>query len=176
MSRASWQSPPTDVLGGTVPIQRFVARGDRAVVALEHAVAYPEGCTLVLHLAVRRGAMDGPAWEDVVESHYRSTGGLKYGVRLPGGSLATTAEHPFPGWGRPTERPEPFMLVEAGSDSSSDDHHYRCHQRLWLWPLPPPAGFELVVEWPGAGVDRASVTIDGGAVVRAARQATPFWS
>ncbi|MGI5241531.1 hypothetical protein [Dactylosporangium sp. CA-139066] len=177
MDAAAWQAPPMDVLGRTVPIQQFVAQTGRAVVALEHAVAFREGCVLALHLAVRREALDDSAWEGVVGSHYGAEpeGGLKFGVRFPDGSAATTVEHPFPGWARPTDKPERPMLVEAGSESSSDERNYRCHQRLWLWPLPPPVAFELVVEWRNVGIGQASATVDGHAVVGAAQHAAPFW-
>ncbi|GAA2335815.1 hypothetical protein [Dactylosporangium salmoneum] len=67
------------------------------------------------------------------------------------------------------------MLVEAGSDASSDARNYRCHQRLWLWPLPPPVDFEFVVEWRDVGIGQVSATIDGSEVVRAAQHAAPFW-
>jgi hypothetical protein len=152
------------------------------VVALEHVVAFPEGCTLTLHLAIRRAALDDSAWEGVVGSHYgaepgptANEGGLKFGVRFPDGSKATTVEHPFRGWAHPTDKPEPPMLVEAGSESSSNEQTFRGHQRLWLWPLPPPVVFELVVEWRNIGIDQTSATIDGSAVVRAAQHAAPFW-
>ncbi len=171
MDAASWVAPPTDVLGRAVPIQVFVARTARAVVALEHVVAYAEGCVLTLHLAVRRGAQDDSAWDDVVGP----AGGLKVGVRFPDGSRATTVEHPFRGWAHPTDRPERPMLVECGSESSSDAHHFDCHQRLWLWPLPRPVTFDLVVEWPAVGIDQTSAPIDGSAIVHAAQHATPFW-
>lgn len=183
MDAASWHAPPTDFLGRTVPTERFVAKTDRAVVALEHAVAFPEGCVLTLHLAVRRRALDDSAWEAVVADSYgaepdptANEGGLKLGVLFPDGSRATIVEHPFPGWAPPTDKPEPPMLVEAGSDSSSDEQNYHCHQRLWLWPLPPPVGFELVVEWRNVGIGQASATIDGSAIARAAQHAAPFWA
>lgn len=182
MNAASWQAPPTDVLGHTVPIQQFVAKTKRAVIALEHVVAFPEGCILTLHLAIRREALDDSAWEGVVESQYgtergptATEGGLKFGVRFPDGSRATTVEHPFRGWAHPTDKPERPMLVEAGSDSSGNEENYRCHLRLWLWPLPPPVVFEFVVEWRNIGIGQTSATIDGGAVGRAAQHAAPFW-
>jgi hypothetical protein len=175
MDAASWSAPPTDVLGHTVPIQQFVARTERAVVALEQVVAFSEGCVLTLHLAVRRGALDHKAWERVVESHHGAEPGLKFGVHFPDGSRATTVEHPFRGWAHPTDQPQRPMLVEAGSESSSNEHNYHCHQSLWLWPLPPPVAFELVVEWQTLGISQTSATIDGSAVLRAAQHATRFW-
>lgn len=171
-----------DVLGHAVPIQQFVARTDHTVVALQYVIAFPEGCILTLRLAVRRGSLDDSAWEGVLGRHLggdpdltATEGGLKFGVRFPDGSRATTVEHAFRGWAHPSDRPERPMLVEAGSDSSSNDQYYDSHQRLWLWPLPPSGPFEFVVEWQSMGLDLTSTTLDGSAVVRAADHALPFW-
>jgi hypothetical protein len=181
METTSWQGPPTEVLGQAMPIQRFVARTDHAVVALHYVVAFPEGCVLTLRLAVRRGSLDDSAWQGVLGSHYghddrtATDGGLKFGVRFSDGSRATTVEHAFRGWAPVSDRPQPPMLVEAGSDSSSNDQYFDSHQRLWLWPLPPPGPFEFVVQWQSMGLDLTSTTLDGSAVLRAADHALPFW-
>ncbi|MGW7535562.1 hypothetical protein [Amycolatopsis sp. NPDC054798] len=182
MDAVSWQGPPREVLGQAVPIQQFVARTDRVAAALHYAVAFPEGCLLALHVAIRRGSLDDPAWKRVTENEFdclsgleTADGGLKFGVRFPDGSKATTVEHPFPGWARPADRPERPMLVEAGGDSSGGDQYYDSHRRLWLWPLPPPGPFEFVAEWPDLGIDRTSATLDGNAIVRAAAHAVPLW-
>jgi hypothetical protein len=182
MEPASWQAPPREVLGHVVPIQQFVAGTDHVVVALHYVAAFPEGCVLALHLAVRRGSLDDSTWEDVVGNHLgyvsdltATEDGLKYGVRFPDGSKATTVEHAFRGWAPPSDRPERPMLAEVGSDSSSNDQYYDSHQRLWLWPLPPPNPFEFVVEWQSMGLDLTSTTLDGNAVVRAADHAMPLW-
>jgi hypothetical protein len=47
-------------------------------------------------------------------------------------------------------------------------------QLLWLWPLPPAQTFDLVFQWPVAGIAMTRVPIDGAAVVEAAGQARPF--
>ena len=57
MSNAAWEGPPRGVLGHPAVIRQFVARTDRAVVALQHALAFPEGCLLTLHVALRRGSL-----------------------------------------------------------------------------------------------------------------------
>jgi hypothetical protein len=162
-----------------VPIQRLVARTDHTVIALHYVIAFPEGCILTLRLAVRRGSLDDSAWEDALGRDPEPTaaeGGLKFGVRFPDGSRATAIEHAFHGWAHPSDRPEHPMLVEAGSDSSSNGQYYDSHQRLWLWPLPPPGPFEFVVEWQTMGLDLTSTTLDGSAIVRAADHALPLWS
>jgi len=182
MSATAWQGPPADILGYPVPIQRFVIRTNQAVVVLQHVVAFPEGCSLSVHLAVRRGSLDEPVWKGLVESHFGGDPALatpdddlKFGVRFPDGSKATTVDHPFRGWTPPTDRPEPPMLTEAGGDSSSSDQSYQGHRLLWLWPLPPPGPFELVIEWRNLGIDAASTDLDGSAIAQAARQAQPYW-
>lgn len=179
---AAWQRPPTDILGQVVPIQQFVARTDHMVVALQHVIAFPDGCLLTLHVAARRGSLDELAWERLVGSHLggypeveRIEGDLKLGVRFPDGSRATTVEHPFRGWAHPTDRPDPPMLIEASGGSASSDQSYDSDRQLWLWPLPPPGPFEFVIEWQHMGIDMTSVTLDGRAIVRAAEQARPYW-
>ena len=182
MNATAWLRPPEDILGYPVPIQRFVTRTSQAVIALQHVVAFPEGCSLTLHLAARRGALDESAWHGLVESNMGRDPGLtpaeadlKFGVRFPDGSKATTVDHPFPGWAHPTDRPEPPMLTEASAEASSSDQSYQGHRQLWLWPLPPPGPFELVVEWRGMGIDATSVSLDGSAIASAAEQAQPYW-
>jgi hypothetical protein len=62
INATAWLGPPGDILGYPVPIARFVARTNRAVIALQHAIAFTEGCSFTLHLAVRRGSLDESAW------------------------------------------------------------------------------------------------------------------
>jgi len=180
MDTTAWQGPPTDVLGCAVPIQQFLARTEYAVVALHHAVAVPEGCTLTLHLSVRRGQMNESAWAHVTDTDLGadpgpSAGDWRLGVRLPGGAKATTVEHPFPGWATGSDKPENPLLVESGADSASNNREYRRQQQLWLWPLPPPAPFEFIFEWPGMSIDPTVTILDGAAIVRAATLALPYW-
>lgn len=179
---AAWQRPPTDILGQVVPIQQFVVQTDHMVVALQHAIAFPEGCILALHVAARRGSLDESAWERLAGSNLGGypeveliEGDLKLGVRFPDGSRATTVEHPFRGWAHPTDRPDPPMLIETSGGSGRSDQSYDSDRQLWLWPLPPPGPFEFVIEWQHMGIDMTSVALDGSAIVRAAEQARPYW-
>ncbi|MFI1996927.1 hypothetical protein [Actinoplanes sp. NPDC020271] len=176
--------PPTDVLGQTVPVHQLAVRTDRAVVAVQHVVAFSQGCLIVLHLAARRGSLSTSDWERLQGSHLGAdpeiaaadAASLTFGVRFPDGTNATTTEHPGRNPSRLAGRPEPPMLVETDTDSSSDDEVYRSNQRLWLWPLPPPGPFEFVVEWRGMGIAPTAITLDGDAIVRAAPHALPLWA
>jgi hypothetical protein len=146
--------PPSDVLGCPVPIARFVARTDLAVVALQHVVAYPGGCALHLHLSVRRGSLDQTTWDGIGESHaggFRGPSDDSLQFRVSQGSL-----------------------TEIGGGASYDDRHYRGDRQLWLSPL--PAGpFEFSVEWRRVGLDRTAALLDGPAIADAAQRATPYW-
>jgi hypothetical protein len=154
MDSADWPIPPDDVLGCPVPIARFVARTDLAVVALRHVVAYPAGCALHLHLAIRRGPLDQATWERIDSSH---AGG-------------------YPG---PTDAGLQFRvsrgsLVDVGGGSSSGDDRYRGDRQLWLSPLPAEP-FEFSVEWRKVGLARTAITLDGRAIAEAAGRAEPYW-
>jgi len=192
MNTVAWHGPPSDVLGHPAPIQQFVTRTDHAVVALQQVIAFPEGCSLTLRIAVRRNSPRDSLAESVWERLHGSHTGrhfdaeptdaeptdadLKFGVRFPDGSRATTVDHAFRGWAHPTDRPEPPMLIEAGGQSSSGDWRYDSDQLLWLWPLPAPGPFEFVIEWQKMGIDITATTLDGTAIARAAEQAVPYWS
>jgi len=87
-----------------VPVQQFVARTNHTIVALHQVLAFPEGCILSVHLAVKRGPLDESAWNDLVTSHSRRYlevtepgDALKFGVRFPDGSRATILDHAFRG-------------------------------------------------------------------------------
>ena len=182
MNIAAWQGPPTDILGHPAPIQQFVARTDHAVVALRHVVVFPEGCSLSLHVAVRRGSLDDSVWKGVLVSdarggpHPRPTDAdLNFGIRFPDGSKAMTIDNVFRGLATPTDRPEPPVLIETGSESTSNDRFYQSDRQLWLWPLPPPGPLEFVIEWRKMGIDATPTTLDGEAIAHAAEQALPYW-
>jgi hypothetical protein len=182
MNAAAWEGPPSDILGRPAPIQQFAARTDHAVVALQQVLAFPQGCSLTLHIAVRRGSLGKPAWDRLCRSHpgedpYRTPadGDLKLGVRFPDGTKTTTIDNAFRGWARPTDRPDPPMLVEVESGSTSDDRLHRSDRQLWLWPLPPPVPFEFLIEWQTVGIPITATRLDGSAIAHAAEQAQPYW-
>lgn len=180
MDTDAWQGPPIDVLGRGVPIEQFIARSDRAVLALQQVLAFPQGCLLTLQLAVRRGPLDAAAWQRMVDgvdgTDPGGAVGLKFGVRFPDGSRATTVQNPFAGWASRTDQPQRPMLVDIGGGSTGTDRMYRGDRQLWLWPLPQPGLVEFVVEWREVGIERTSATLDGEAMARASRLAMPYWS
>lgn len=175
MEFPAWHGPPGDVLGHPAPIQQFVARAEHAVVALQQVVAYPQGCRLTLHITARRGGLPDAVWAQLCGRHGETDPDLRVGVRFPDGSRATPVDSAFPGWARPTDRPEPPMLVDVSSETSAGDRSYVCDRQMWLWPLPPAGPFEFVVEWPTMDIPMTTTTVDGAAIVRAAANAQPYW-
>jgi hypothetical protein len=168
MSAAPWQGPPADVLGGVVPIQRFVTRTEHAVVALLGVIAFPQGCAFDVQVAARRGSLDDGTWSNVVGQGFEAWpagADLTFTVRTPG-----VAEDPLAG--NPPEAPRLFQL---GHEASHGAGAYESRRRLWLWPLPPARPFEFVVEWQQLGIAPTVTTIDGADVVRAAGRAEPYW-
>lgn len=182
MNHAYREGPPGDILGYPVPFARFIVKTEQAVVALQQVIAFPQGCSLSLRIAVGRGSLEEPAWERMLGRltgeypHATSGGGdLKFGVRLPGGLEAATVDNAFDVWTDPADWPEPPVLSQVGGGSVSGDRSYRGDRELWLWPLPPRQPFEFVIEWKTMGVDSAAVTLDGDAIAQAAEQALPYW-
>lgn len=145
--------PPEDVLGCPVPLARFVARTPLAVVALQHVVAYPGGCSFIVHLSVRRGSLDFATWQSI-------------DATITGGDVDST-DLRF--------RVSQGSVVEVGGGASYDDRRYRGDRQLWLSPLPAEP-FEFSVEWRKVGLDRTATTIDGRAIAEAATMARPYWS
>jgi hypothetical protein len=186
----SWAGPPDRVLGGTVPIERTLFRSEALVIVFTSAVAFPEGAKLHIRMAARRvEGVNADTWWDRRELLYggphhlgarlgRSLDDeiLRFGVRFPDGSKATTVGgRPHHGeW--PPPRPEgPLLQYNGGGGGSGSDHFVSSSRSLWLWPLPTPEPFEFVVEWPAFGVPLTFVEIDGAPIVAAADRAQPYW-
>jgi hypothetical protein len=175
-----------------VPVsqQRVLARTDNVVVALSDVRAYPAGCLLILHIAARRRNLDESRWSDVYDAAFEEHRGLRrlrsgelpaellrVGVQLPDGRRATNVAAPIL---RPSEEDQsppsgPVLIESGGQGGSGGGDHLRTTRVYWLWPLPPPQPFLLVVEWPVAGVPLTQTELDGAAIVQAARAAEQLW-
>lgn len=173
--------PPQHALGGVVPVQRFAVQTAHAVIALPHITAYPEGCVLALHAAVRRDGLDEETW--LLASEVRrardpewARTDLRASVRLSGGTVVTALGGSALGRARAAGPGGAYRLTPAGHQSSTSGHQF--HQRqlqLWFSPLPPPGPFAFTVEWPCLGISPASLMLDGTAVRQAAWRSLPYW-
>lgn len=181
-----WFEPPRDVVAALLPDRRVLARTDAVVLLLSHIDVYPTGCQM--HLQVVGGrppGMDQEEWwdmHDVMFDHRRRHRPrtaeslpdevLRFGVQFADGTKATTT-----GWVPPPQGDEPAgpVLIGHGGGGGGGDRRVKMDHPLWLWPLPPPEMFDLVVEWPALGIDLTRAQIDGGALSAAAARAEPLF-
>jgi hypothetical protein len=66
---------------------------------------------------------------------------------------------------------EPFIGMAGGGGGMGAFHF-----GAWVFPLPPDGPLEIFVALPAAGMDEASVTLDGAAVRAAAQLAHVIWT
>ncbi|MFJ8045589.1 hypothetical protein ACIRBX_34285 [Kitasatospora sp. NPDC096147] len=161
MNTGIWSEPPRHVLGVPVAVQRFVARGEHAVVVVRSVEAYPTGCLVDVLVLARRGSLPSEVWARVVRDL----------APLPPDRLPPRTDLRFGIEAGEGYRGRAFET--AGSSGSSDDS-YDSEQRLWLSPL-PPGPFAFTVEWPGLGLERTALELDGAALARAAEGSEPYW-
>jgi hypothetical protein len=177
----AWVSPPTEVLGAISPIEQMLFRSDTLIIALGSAVVFPEGAIFKVHMGARRvEGTDEDTWRarrellmrGRVYPDYRPGTQqlddeiLRFGVRFPDGSKATTvdgrAEH---GGDWPPPRPDgPILRHHGGGGSGVSGGSAHGRWSMWLWPLPPPEPFEFAVEWPAFDVPLTFTEIDGGPI------------
>lgn len=184
-----WTGPPNDILGGVVPIERMLFRSETLAIVLANAVAFPVGVTIRLQMAARRveGVNEDTWWDrhDLMFGHHRHRFRaedslpdevVRFGVRFPDGSKATTVDGRADSGEWPPPRPEgPILKRSRGGSASGDDRSVSSSWSLWLWPLPPPEPFEFAVEWPLYDVPLTFTELDGAAIVAAAERAQPYW-
>jgi hypothetical protein len=171
-ARPAWMGPPAATFSGLIPLQRTIA-------------AYAQGCVLELNVAVRvddqlRGAAANRFRKRVTELLVAVPPGreltgevLRFGVQFTDGRTASSRS-----WWHDEHResaPEPPVLIGLGSPGFADPRVVSMQRPLWLWPLPPPEPFDLVVEWPAFGIPLTRSAIDGAHIADAAEQAMPYW-
>jgi hypothetical protein len=166
-----WIVPPIYEVGEPVPARGVVARSDSAAVVLQGVVVYSNGFHLDIAVRVRDadpwidvlGTRGGPPWArtDLPDTV------LRLGLEMPDGRRATNLDRPtLPLDSGP---PELSFMVSGGGGGATWDF------RAWVWPLPPPAPFDLVCEWPGLGIPLTRHAIDGAAIRTAAALSVPLW-
>lgn len=187
--RPPWMGAPEDVLGVAVPAELFLARTANVVIALSNVMVYPIGCVLSVHIAGRQADLDEDAWWNLADAafghprHGRrkrhdgrpSDEERRFGVRYRDGRTATTLDG-FPDWQPSGSNPAaPLLTNHGGGGGSGSDSTFQIDEQLWLWPLPPAEPFELITEWPLAGIPVTIVELDGAAINTAAARALPYW-
>lgn len=186
-----WVQPPTDEVAALVPDRRILARNDASgvVILLSHVDVFTTGCLLRVRISVHnRDDMSADEWLDlhdvVMGGRGRRRGPprsgalpdelLRFGVQFRDGSKATTTGAPMPH--QREEAPSGPVLMQHGGGGGGGDRLITSTWALWLWPLPPPEPFDLVLEWPALGVGLQRVVIDGGQIRRAVDTVQSLWS
>lgn len=183
-------APPVDWLGRTATGPMVLGRTRDAAVILKTVTAYPAGCQLQIALLARRStAMSYDDWLRLYDSvlgpraHPRSgpgspAGALRVGVQLPDGRKVTTLDF----WRnlhdphRLDQEPDGPVLIETGGGGSGSEWEASSQRPVWLWPLPAPEPFDLVIEWPAVGIPVTRTRLDGAPIVAASAAAVPVWS
>ncbi|MGF1665127.1 MAG: hypothetical protein ACFCVC_02530 [Acidimicrobiia bacterium] len=183
-----WAGPPEDVLAALVPERHILWQTDRLTVMLSHVDAFPTGALFHLRMVAQRTSdMLDDEWHRIHETVF-DHGESRTGTTLPdeffrvGVGFADGRRVTNIGWGvgawsvRRGQSPKPPSLVEIRSGGSGSNRSISARKKEWLWPLPPPERFDLVIEWPALGVPVTRAAIDGAAIVTAAENVVPLWS
>ena len=177
-----WHGPPSNVLGGYIPLELRLARTGDVVVFVRGLVAYENGFEFQVQLRIRNWElseslgnafhgfplMGGPRIDETTSEIPPEK--FRFGIQFPDGAKATNTEHRYFGL-EEDEEPTPPTLWERGGGGGGE----QWKQGSWVWPLPPPQPFDFVCEWPVAEIPLTRVKVDGSAVVDASRRAEVLW-
>lgn len=178
-----WANPPRLVFPGVLPVTQVVASSEKGVVAFIEIRAFELGCVFDIDACVVAPTDPAERLRLTTISNFVSRPVkqlpdemLRFGVEFADGTKATTVDRAA-SWLRRDQETEPEgpVLRSAGSRGGhSDPGWVAMGEPLWLWPLPPRERFDLVVEWPVAGIGLTRFGLDGEAIVDAAARARPF--
>jgi hypothetical protein len=181
-TRPRWFGPPDDELGSVLPQGTLLARSDRAVIALSHAVVYSTGVAFNF-LAIARGLARSEANRVFHEQHMFEEEDLpdsllRIGLELADGGRVSN----LGGWRAhrafmsPHAEPEgPLLLGHAGGGGNSSGGRVTMKPGYWLWPLPPSGPLRISCEWPFVDIALTTVEIDGVMLLDAAAHVRSVW-
>ena len=171
-NQPEWAGPPPGMLPG-ISTQRVVLfHTDRAFLAADRFLVYPNGLEFSLSLRVRHPDdhdLDLP-WER--PGRRRPTPPpddfLRIGVLLSDGRKWTNLD-----WRHLTPEPGAQNLVILGRGGGGGGDAWRIS--YWMWPLPPPGHLTVVTEWPAFGVPETSASVDADELRARADDADLIW-
>jgi len=176
-----WHGPPSNVLGGFVPIRLLLARTEHGLLSADGLNAYPTGFAFALVVQARPSEDDRlldwdpfspPRRRGIQRRDPRSPGiapeVLRFGIQFSDGSKATNLRPPQP---TPNESPTgPVLICHGGGGGGTE-----WRLSYWTWPLPPPGPLTFVCEWPARGIPLSRVEMDAGLILDAAKEAEVLW-
>lgn len=161
----------------------MIARSDRAVVALSHAVVFSRGTAFEL-LALARGLARSEANRIFHEQHMvEDEEGLPDSLLRIGFELADGARVSNLGGRRahrtlmsPAAEPDgPLLLPYGGGGGNTTGGQITMKPGYWLWPLLPSGPLRISCEWPLVGIGMTTAEIDGTTLRAAASSARSLW-
>lgn len=155
--------PPTEELGGFVPVRVVLARSGEHLVTMGPMLAYSSGVELTLEFRARVPFV-GPMFRPET-----GPGAMRFGVAFSDGRRTTDAQPP-PFDREPSEDDGPVLMPRGGGGGNG---LYR--QDMWLWPLPPPGPVIFAFDWEAAGIAETVVEIEGSRFRDAAATAERLW-
>ncbi len=176
--------PPENMVPGVAALELLLVKIERHAVWLGEAYAFPSGVRLTVELHGRDPAPPG------LES---GVGTWRFGFQFADGRKAITygpaglQRHVTGGVGTVSAstrgiaagvRGTPGSQAPAGpllQPQGGGGSRTRWRQGYWLWPLPPAGDLLIAFEWPNAGIELTTATIEAGVVRDAAARAQELW-
>jgi hypothetical protein len=154
--------PARETVPGVVPSERVIARTNGVAISLSCFWVYPAGFKFDVYVDLKDKESELDPFP-FGRCSQREDERLLLGFEFADGAKATSVSERWGGGPEPT----PPLLVGKGA-SRSGGHS---HQSFWLWPLPTPGRFEIVCEWPEAGIPLTRSELDAAAILEAASRA-----
>jgi hypothetical protein len=156
-----------------IPVKRLVSAPGRASATLCWIEVRDDGCMFEFEFAVdlaglspqeeKRGRRAVDGYKRAKMPGSTSDGPLRALVRYPDGRLADSenrGEKFFAGL-----RPDGPVAYPFRYTIYPDGSRHVAEIGIWSWPLPPAESFDLTVEWPAIDLERATITLDGAAIM-----------
>ncbi len=183
-----WFGPPDDWLGGVIPVELLLGRGEDAAAYLTRLVAYPTGFGFTIEVLSRKAS---ELWLEPFEfraAHTAAAGGelppelIRYGIQYPDGRRATAFGDFIDGTSTrlaaldpngPSPDPDMELILTTQGGSGGRRHS---SQECWVWPLPPESGVvSFVCEWPRFSIPESAAELESSRIHEAARRARQVW-
>ncbi len=171
-----WSGPPQNVVPGVVAGTWVLEHTDDLALYVPAITAYPSGFELVLSIRLREKpprddfSAFGAEWHDTLRNDGTiSPELLRFGIQFSDGRRATNVDKYLDLDGDAHASGPRLTATHGHGTETTNDNHY------WIWRLPPQGDLTLVCEWPARKVPQRTVSLDAGAVLAAASEATELW-
>ena len=159
--------PSRGAVPGVVPAERVIARTGGVAISLGCFWVYPAGFQFDVFVDLK------DEWSELDPFSFgrlsrKEDEGLLLGFEFADGAKATNARGD---WNGRLDSTSPLLVSKGASRSGGHSHH-----SFWLRPLPTAGPFEIVCEWPAAGVSLTRSELDARTIVEAASRAKTIFA